>query len=269
MFIIGERINSTRKSIKAFIEAADAEAIKNEANRQANAGANMIDVNAGAFVGKELKYFTWLMDIVQKAVDLPLSLDSPDSAVIEEGLKKHKNGKPMINSITGEEKKLNSFIPLIKEYDCSVIALCLDDNGIAETAQKKLEVASRLIERLTSEGIKPEDIYIDPIIQPISTGRHFGPALLDAIQLIKEKYPQVHTICGLSNVSYGLPYRKHINRVFLAMAMTKGLDSVILDPCDEKIMATLYAANALLGKDEFCKEYLKAKRDGRLECVSS
>jgi cobalamin-dependent methionine synthase I len=269
MFIIGERLNSTRKSIKAFMEARDVDAIRNEAKSQAEVGASMIDINAGAFVGKELEYFIWLMDIVQEAVDLPLSLDSPDSAVIEEGLKRHKNGKAMINSITGEEKKLKALLPLFKKYDCSAIALCLDDDGIPETAEKKFELASKLIEHFTAEGIKPENIFIDPIIQPVSTGRHFGPALLDAVQLIKEKYPDVHTICGLSNVSYGLPYRKHINRIFLAMAMAKGLDSVILDPCDEKIMATLFAANTLLGKDEYCKNYLKAKRDGRLECVSS
>ena len=265
MIIIGEKINSTLKAVKPAIENYDAEFIQNLARKQYEAGANYIDLNAGMFHDDEPERLEWLVKTVQEAIDAPFSLDSPNVLAIERALKVNKNGKPIINSITDEKERYDSFLPLILEYKTSVIALCMDDTGMPETVADRLKIADRIIGKLTDKGLCPSDIYIDPMIRPISTGSNYGTVALETIRNVKSKYPDVHIACGLSNISYGLPGRKILNQAFLIAAMTSGMDGAILDPLDKKLMTFLYTTEALLGYDEFCMNYLSKYRDGSLE----
>lgn len=264
MLIVGERINSSRKAIQPAVENKDSAYIQDIANKQVEAGATYIDVNAGTFLSQEPEYLEWLVKTVQEAVDVPLCIDSPNPVAAERAIQACRKN-PMVNSISGESQRLAQMLPLIQKYGCSVIALCIDDGGVPDSAEKRFQIASRLLEQLEKEGIDRSRVYIDPLIYPISTGSHFGEVALDTIRLIEASLPQAHTICGLSNISHGLPNRKILNQAFLVMSMAAGLDAVIFDPLDRRMMALLLASEALLGKDEFCSSYIAAHRAGKLE----
>jgi cobalamin-dependent methionine synthase I len=263
MLIIGERINSSRKSIARAIEGCDRGFIQKEARDQAEAGAHFIDVNAGTFVGEEKEKLTWVMEAVQEVVDLPLSIDSPDPHVIREVLRGVRKA-PMINSITLEPARMDGILPLVVEHKAKVIALCQSEEAMAETADDKLRLAEQLAERATQVGIPLDDLYIDPLVYPIATNPQSALAALEAIGRIMTSFPGIHTTCGLTNVSYGIPNRKLINRTFLVAAMDRGLDCAILDPTDKALYGALRAAMAVLGKDEYCMDYITAHREGRL-----
>lgn len=263
MFIIGELINATRKKVGAAVEKRDAEFIRDLAQRQAAAGADMLDVNGGV-PGREAESMEWLINVVQEATDLPLSVDSSDSEVVRRGLLLCKQ-RPVVNSITDEPARLDALLPVLKERRARVIALCLSSAGMPSGVDDRVETASRLVDRLTREGLELDDIFVDPCVVPISTGPEHGAAVLEAVGCIKQRYPGVHTSVGLSNVSFGVPARKLMNEVFLMLLMARGLDAAILDPCDRQLMANVAAAEALLGRDEFCAQYLRAFRAGKLE----
>jgi 5-methyltetrahydrofolate--homocysteine methyltransferase len=197
-------------------------------------------------------------------MDIPICIDSPNPVAMAEVLPLCK-GKAMINSITAEAERYTRLIPLIQEHKPLVVGLCMDDRGMPDTAEDRVRIASDLIGKLTNDGVPIEDIYVDPVVTPVSTDTRYGMVVLDAVEAIMKEFPGVHTICGLSNVSYGLPNRKQVNQMFLVMAMTRGLDAVILDPCDKRIMAHLVTTMTLLGKDEFCTNYLKAFREGKFD----
>ncbi|HAA90599.1 MAG: Methionine synthase MetH [Thermoanaerobacterales bacterium 50_218] len=264
MLIVGELINSSRKPIAEAIQAQDAEAIKKVAKEQYEAGAHYIDVNAGTFVGKEAEYMEWLVKTVQGATDAPCCLDSPDPKVIERGLAVHK-GTAMINSISLERERFEALVPIISGTDLKVIALCMSDEGMPETKDQRMKIADKLINLLVQKNVKIENIYVDPLVQPISTNSIFGVEFLNAVEEIMERFPGVHTICGLSNVSYGLPMRKLLNQNFAVMAVAKGLDALIINPLDKRMMANLIAAEALVGRDQYCMNYLKAYRENKLD----
>ena len=265
MIIIGEKINSTLKAIRPAMESRDKATIIDLAKRQYAAGAAYLDVNAGMFHDQELEILQWLIESIQEETDAPFAIDSPNPKAILTGLKANKNGKPIINSITGEKERFNAILPLILEYKTGVIALCMDDRGMPETYQERVEIARSLIGNLTREGVALSDIYIDPMIRPIGTGAHYGTVALETIRTVKNEYPGVHLACGLSNISFGIPARKVMNQAFLVAAMTCGLDGAILDPLDKKLMTFLYATEALLGIDDFCMNYLTKFREGELE----
>lgn len=265
MIIIGEKINSSLKAVRPAIENYDAVAVQNLARKQFEAGAVYIDVNAGMFVHDEPERVEWLVNTIQEVVNAPFSIDSPNPLAIERGLKANKNGKPIINSITDEDVRFNSIMPLVVKYDTGVIALCMDDSGMPETTGERVAIAERLIKKITGEGVKLEDIYIDPMVRPIGTGSHYGTVAIETIRKVKAEFPGVHIACGLSNVSFGLPARKLINQAFLIAAMAAGMDGAILDPLDKKLMSFVYAAEALLGLDEYCMNYLGRFREGLLE----
>ncbi|RLB36904.1 MAG: methyltetrahydrofolate cobalamin methyltransferase [Deltaproteobacteria bacterium] len=264
MIIVGELINASRKTIGQAIEARDEEAIKKLARDEFEAGAHYIDVNAGIFVGKEAEYLTWLVEQVQSAVDAPCAIDSPDPEAIEAALKVHK-GTPMINSISLEKERYEKLLPIISGTDFKVIALCMSDEGMPETADQRMAIADKLVNGLINRGVSLENIYVDPLVQPVSTNTKFGVEFLDAIEKIMKSFEGVHTMCGLSNISYGLPARKLMNQVFMAMAIAKGLDGAIINPLDKAMMATIITAEALAGRDDFCMNYLKAYRAGRFD----
>ncbi len=262
MLIVGELINSSRKSIHENLEKMNLDFFLDIARKQAEAGADYIDINCSTMMNKEPEMMKWLVENIQKVVDKPLSIDTPDAKTMEIGLSLAAKGQPMINSITGEEKRIQSLLPAIAKYKAKVVALCLDENGIPETAKQRLQVALKLVKNLTQAGVPAGDIYLDPVITPISTSDKAGLEVLGAIRLIKAECPEVSLICGLSNISFGLPNRKVLNRVFMIETLTMGLDGYILDPLDKRLMGDLCAAQALLGQDAYCTKYLKAHRKG-------
>lgn len=264
MIIIGERINTSRNGIAPFVEGRDAKAIVDIARSQWEAGAAFIDVNCGTLLDDEPAGLEWMVKTIQAEMNCLLSLDSPSSAALEKALAVHQ-GKPLINSISMEKDRLESVLPLIKGRPCSVIALAMDDSGIPETAEERFDIAARLIDTLTGSGLALGDIFIDPLVRPISTGEQNGRIVLDTIRRIHQEYPGIHTVMGLSNISFGLPGRRLLNRAFLLLAMEAGLDAAILDPIDRQMTSLLKAAEALLGRDEYCKQYITAFRSGKLE----
>jgi 5-methyltetrahydrofolate--homocysteine methyltransferase len=173
--------------------------------------------------------------------------------------------RPLVNSITDVPECSDVLLPVLKEHRPRVIALCMSSAGTPSGVDDRLQTASRLVERLTGQGVELDDIFVDPCVLPISTGPEHGPAVLEAIGCITKRFPGVHTSVGLSNVSFGLPVRKLVNEVFLMLLLARGLDAAILDPCDRQLMANVAAAEALLGRDEFCVRYLRAFRAGKLE----
>lgn len=263
MLIVAERINSSRKSIAQAMEAHDTGFIQNEARMQAEAGADYIDVNAGSFIGEETELLKWVVDVVQEATDLPLCIDSPDPEVINAVLP-FLHRPPMINSITMEAVRLEGMLPLVVEKGAKVIGLCQSEEILAETVDDKVRLAGRLVEEVSKAGISLDDLYIDPLVYPLSSNPDSGLAVLEAIARIMKEFPGVHTICGLTNVSYGLPGRRLINRTFLVAAVTRGLDAVIMDPTDKELFGALKAALTVVSKDEYCMEYIAAFRAGRL-----
>ncbi|MFO7861265.1 MAG: methyltetrahydrofolate cobalamin methyltransferase [Desulfosalsimonas sp.] len=263
MLIVGELINSSRKAIKEAIDAEDAEAIKKIARDQAECGADYIDVNAGTYVGKEDQYMKWLVSTVQSAVEIPCCIDSPDPKVVEAAMELHK-GTPMLNSISLEKERWDALLPVVAGSDIKVIALCMSDSGMPESKDDRLSIASDLINSLVKNNLPVENIYVDPLVQPISTNDSYGMEFMNAVEAIMTEFPGVHTICGLSNISYGLPERKLLNQAFMVMAICKGLDSAIINPLDKRMMANVYAAETLAGRDEFCGNYLTAYREEKL-----
>ena len=171
----------------------------------------------------------------------------------------------MINSITGETERFNQILPLIQKYKAKIVALCMDDNGMPDTAEERMNVAKVLYEKLTDGGIPEGDIYFDPLVKPISVAGNAGIEVLETVRLISQRYPNVHKICGLSNVSYGLPNRKVLNRLFVVQTMTMGMDGYIFNPLDKTMMGFVRASRALLGQDPFCMGYLTAHRNGRYD----
>ena len=264
MIIIGELINASRKAIGAAIEAQDADAIRKTASEQVENGANFIDVNAGIFVGKEPEYLTWLVQTAQETADAPCAIDSPDPKAIEAALSVHK-GTAMINSISLEKERFEALLPIVAGTDLKVIALCMSDSGMPQTVDDRMSIADTLVGNLVKKGIPVENIFVDPLVQPVSTNQEFGRAFLDAVEKIMETFPGIHTVCGLSNISYGLPERKYLNRTFMSMAIAKGLDAAIVNPMDQSMMASIVAAEALAGRDEFCVNFLAAYRAKKFE----
>ncbi len=264
MIIVGERINSTRKPITAALEARDADHILNEARRQWQAGAAYLDVNTAMMRTAEAKVMTWVIELIQ--VELPealIAIDSADPAAIEAGFKAHR-GRPLLNSINGEKERMDALMPLIREYNPRVIGLTIDDGGISQDADNRYRIGAELIELLAHNQLDLDDIFIDPLIFPVSAELQAGNASLAIIKRLKENYPGVHTICGLSNISFGLPERKLINQVYMILAMGQGLDAAIIDPVDRRMMASITTVITLLGQDRVCRNYLKAYRGGDL-----
>lgn len=264
MLIVGELINASRKAIAEAIEAQDGDTIKKVARDEFEAGAHYIDVNAGVFVGREPEYLTWLVKTVQASVDAPCCIDSPDPKAIEAALSVHK-GTPMINSISLEKERYDNLLPIVADTDMKVVALCMSDEGMPETADDRMAIADKLVNGLLQKNVSMENIYVDPLVQPVSTNNTFGVEFLETIERLMKTFQGVHTVCGLSNISYGLPNRPFINQTFMSMAIAKGLDGAIINPLDKKMMAIIITATALAGKDDYCMNYLKAYRANRLE----
>ena len=263
MIIIGERINSSRKKIAEAIEKKDAEFIQKEAMIQVEVGAGYLDLNAEVFREKEIEYLAWLIKVVQGVTDKPLCIDSTNLEAFTAVLPLCK-GRTFLNSITARKEAISAIVPLLKNYPCNIVAICLGDPQMQTTGNSRIKIASQIIDNLAGYGIDLDNIYIDPLVKAISTDSNSAIVALNTIKQVREKYPKVHTICGVSNISFGLPYRKQINETFIVMAIERGLDTVIVDPCDKQLMANIITARLLLGEDEYCLNYINAYREGKL-----
>ena len=262
MIIIGEKINSTRKDMARAISQNDAAYIQDVALEQANAGASWLDVNCATQIDDEAVKMAWLVKIVQGRVNVPLSIDSPNPLAIEAGLKVHQ-GQAIINSTTAEPDRIEKIFPLAHKYNAGVIALCIDEKGMPRTAQDRFDIAKKLFKMAFDYKIPPEDLYIDPLVRPVATEPEQVEEFLESLRMIKT-LKGVKTICGLSNVSFGLPDRKLLNATFAVMALAAGLDAAILDPTDKAVLAGIKAAEALLNHDEYCLNYITAHRENKL-----
>ena len=263
MLIVGERINSSRKRIRAAIEKRDAAFIEKEARNQLEAGATHIDVNAGTSVSREVDDLKWLVQVVQGAVEAPLCIDSPSAAAQAEALKLHK-GQPLINSITAEQERADAILPLVKKYDGRVVGLTMGSGGMPTSKDERMQAAAQIVQMVTKAGVPLENLYFDPAVSAVSADQKAALDVAATVKGLKAEYPAAHVICGLSNISFGLPQRNVLNRTYLAILMAQGLDAVIIDPTEKHMMATLQAAKVLMGNDEFCMDFITAEREGRL-----
>ena len=265
MIIVGELINSTREKIRKAVAERNSAFVMDIARQQEAAGATYLDVNAGAFAEAELENLEWMVKTVREASALPLCIDSPIPQALAHGCVVAGGRAELINSISGEKERFRAVLPIVKEHNTNVVALAMDDAGLLEDEEAIYAVACRLVESLLSEGIAAERIFLDPLVRPIGTNSAYGNLTLNILRRITAQYPDIHKICGLSNVSFGLPKRKIINRAFLVLAMASGLDAAILDPLDKPLMALLKGAEALLGRDDYCMNYIAAARSGEFE----
>ncbi|MFW6133576.1 MAG: dihydropteroate synthase [Planctomycetota bacterium] len=260
MIVIGEKINATRKRIAAALEQRDEELIVTTAVEQADAGADYLDVNGGnPRQGRESENIAWLVRLVQVNTDCPVSVDTADVDAARKGLSLAEK-KPILNSISLEHDRLESFLPLLGEFDCRVIALLMDDAGTPAGVDDRVDRAGKLIERLTNAGREPDDIIVDPCFLPVSTDTASAARCMEAITAIRQKWPDVHVGGGVSNISFGLPKRRTVNLAALGQAIYCGMDAVIADPCTADLMPMILAAEALAGRDEFCMNYVQAMR---------
>ena len=264
MLIVAERINATRKPIREALERKDEAFFIQEAKKQEAAGAHFIDVNAGTEASQEIENLPWLVELIQDEVNIPLSLDSANDRALARALRVYNKKEVMINSFTVEEERIKAILPLAKDYNALVVGLALGEGGIPQTVEDRIKLVDKLVEAVDYYKIEKDKLLVDPLVVPIGTDHCQGKIFLETVKAVKEKYNEVRTICGLSNISYGMPNRRLLNRTFLVLALGYGLDASIIDPLDQEMMSCLYAALTLLGYDEFCMNYLSAYRSGKL-----
>ncbi len=257
--IIGERINPTgRKALAREMAAGDYSRVQKDALAQVAAGAQMLDVNAGIPLTDEPAILAEAIRLVQSITDVPISIDSSIVAALEQGLAAYE-GKALVNSVTGEEERLEVVLPLVKKYGAAVIGISNDETGISEDPDERFAVAKKIVERAMDYGIPKEDVIIDPLVMPIGAVRLAGQQVLHILRRLREELG-VNSSCGASNVSFGLPGREGINAAFLAMAIGGGLTSAITNPLKVEIMHAIKAADVLTGNDENCLHWIQMHR---------
>jgi 5-methyltetrahydrofolate--homocysteine methyltransferase len=255
--IIGERINPAgKKKLAESLKAGDLEIVRREALAQVQAGADILDVNVGTFGVDEVILLPWAVQAVMDTVDVPLCIDSNNPAALEAAIKIYK-GKPLINSVTGEEHSLTRVLPLVKEYKAAVVGLVQDDEGIPKDAQRRVSIARKIVERAEAVGISRENIVIDCLAFAVGADTSSGLAVMEAIRTIKAEVG-VNMTLGASNISFGLPDRELINNAFVAMAITAGITCLITDAA--KVRSTIMATDLILGRDKHARRYIGAYR---------
>ena len=258
--VIGERINPTgRKLLATEMAAGDFSRLLTDAVAQVEAGATMLDVNAGIPMADEPAVLAEAIQLVQNTVDVPLAIDSSIVAALESGLAVYK-GKPIVNSVTGEEERLEVVLPLVKKYGAAVVAISNDESGISEDPNVRFDVAKKIVERAADFGIPREDVVVDPLIMPVGAINMSGRCALDLIVRLRNEL-RVNTTCGASNISFGLPNRHGMNAVFLAMAAGAGMTSAIMNPLHVEEMTGVMGANVMNGRDPECRHWIQKFRD--------
>lgn len=250
--LIGERINPTgKKSLMKALENGDFEILKSEALDQINAGADVLDINAGVPGMKQEKLLPEMVEFVLQSVDIPLCFDSDDSKALENTLKIYK-GKPLINSVNGKENSINEILPLVKNFGTAVIALTMDDNGIPHDAKGRFEIAYKIVDKASKIGIPPEDIVIDCLTFSIGADTNSGLTIFETVGKIKRELGN-NIILGASNISFGLPERRTINNAFISMAIAAGVNCLMTDVT--KVNPTVLASDLILGRDPYAQRY--------------
>lgn len=263
MIIIGEKINGTIPKVGRAIAEKDEAYIRELAIKQAEAGANFIDVCASTAEEIEVETLTWLMNIVQDAVDTPLCIDSPNPKMIE-AVFKHARRPGLINSVSEEGNKTEIIYPMIEGTDWQVVALTCDNKGIPADVQTRVDITKSLVEKAAKYNITPDRIHVDPLVMALSADNSSMTTFIESMTQIKKLYPTIKITSGLSNISFSMPLRKVINATFLSLAIYAGMDSAIMDPLNRDMMATLLATEALMGRDRFCRNFSTAYRKNKI-----
>jgi 5-methyltetrahydrofolate--homocysteine methyltransferase len=257
--IIGERINPTgRKALAEEMKAGDFSRVERDVLAQVQAGAHMLDVNAGIPLADEPAILAHTVRLVQGLTDLPLSIDSSIVEALEAGLAAYV-GKPLVNSVTGEEERLERVLPLVKKHGAAVVAISNDDTGISEDPDVRFAVARKIVERAADHGIPASNIVVDPLVMPIGAMATAGRQVFALVRRLREEL-KVNTTCGASNISFGLPHREGINAAFLPMAIASGMTSAITNPLMPEVKASVMAADVLMGNDPDCARWIMANR---------
>ncbi len=257
--VIGERINPTgRKLLAAEMAAGDYSRVQADALAQVEAGAHMLDVNAGIPMADEPAILAEAIRLVQSITDVPLSIDSSVVAALEAGLAVYQ-GKPLVNSVTGEEERLEEVLPLVRKYGAAVVAISNDETGISEDPDVRFEVAKTIVQRAADHGIPARDIVVDPLVMPVGALNEAGRAAMYLIRRLRDEL-KVNTTCGASNVSFGLPNRHGLNAAFLSMAIGAGMTSAIMNPLRPEDMQAVMGADVLMGHDPHCKRWMAKYR---------
>ena len=260
--IIGERINPTnRKLLAEEMKAGNLERVEKDAMSQINAGAQILDVNAGVPLADEPKILADSIKLIQSISDVPLCIDSSIVEALKCGLEAYQ-GKALLNSVTGEEERLETVLPLVKQFGCAVIGISNDDSGISEDINVRFEVAKKIVERAMDYGIPKEDILIDPLVMPIGAINDAGKQVIELIKKLQNEL-QVNTTCGASNLSFGLPNRHGLNTAFIAMAIANGMPCAITNPLEKEIMQSIRGANVVMGHDPECSDWIMNYREPR------
>ena len=258
--IIGELLNTSRAGVNRAVASRDHDYIRALAREQEQFGAAYIDLNAGARVETEKEDLLWLIEVVEAAVKVPICLDSPNAQVLRAGLERVTRA-PLVNSISLESNRYDPMLDFLKGSGCRVIALCMADDGLPSGVEQVVDRAVRLVDSLAGAGFDPRDILVDPLAQPVSVNTGNALLAMAALAAVREALPGVGTVCGLSNISYGLPKRRAVNRAFLSLMMSRGLGAAILDPLDRELRAVLAVTTMLLGQDEYCLDFMASAGD--------
>jgi 5-methyltetrahydrofolate--homocysteine methyltransferase len=257
--IVGERINPTgRKQVLAALKEGNFDIVRKDALDQVAAGAVVLDVNAGVPGADEPALLQQVMRAVMEVTDVPLCIDTADPKALETALSLY-NGKALVNSTNGEERSLQAVLPLVSQYGAAVIGLCMDDDGIPETPEKRLAVAGKIIERAGKLGISPENVVIDPLALTMGADSHAGRIALETIKLVVEEFG-VNITMGASNISFGMPDRKYINSAFVAMAIHAGMTCPITNPLVTEVVTAVLAADLAMGRDDYGMRWIEAYR---------
>ncbi|HLU30894.1 MAG TPA: dihydropteroate synthase [Acidimicrobiia bacterium] len=257
--VIGERINPTgRKLLAAEMLDGDFSRVETDAFAQVEAGAQMLDVNAGIPLADEAAILASVIKLVQSLVDVPLSIDSSVIPALEAGLEAYQ-GKALVNSVTGDDESMEKVLPLVARHGAAVVAITNDETGISEDPDVRFEVARKIVNRAADHGIPHSDVVVDPLVMPIGAMPTAGRQVLHLIRRLREEL-RVNTTCGASNISFGLPKRSGINAAFLAMTIGAGMTSAITNPLEPEIMEAIKAADVLTGNDRDCAAWIRSHR---------
>lgn len=259
--IIGERINPTgRDALAAEMAAGNLERVEKDAIAQVEAGAHVLDVNAGIPLADEPAILAQAIQLVQSVTDVPISIDSSVIEALERGLEVYE-GKALVNSVTGEEESLESVLPMIKKHNAAVIGISNDESGISDDPEVRFQVAKKIVERAMDHGIPKEDVIIDPLVMPVGAKQYAGKQVFTIIRRVREELG-CNTVCGASNVSFGLPNREALNAAFLPMLIASGMTSAITNPLEDEIKTAIMAADTLIGNDDNCSRWIRFNSSG-------
>jgi len=262
--VIGERINPTgRKLLAEEMKNGDFSRVEADALAQVAAGAQVLDVNAGIPLADEPAIMAQSIQLIQSITDVPLCIDSSMVSALEAGLETYQ-GKALLNSVTGEEERLEDVLPLVKKYGCAVVAISNDDEGISEDPDVRFEVARKIVERAMDYGIPAHDVVVDPLVMPLGAINSAGRQVMHVVKRLREEL-KVNTTCGASNLSFGLPNRNGLNAAFISMAIGAGMTSAIANPMHTELMQAVRGANAVMGHDPQCAQWIRNYREQTAE----